>query len=445
MTVSEAVSRRSGRLILTSTSFSALGDGFRYTALPLMLLGIGAGTDTLSTAYVVNSIPGVLFVLFGGLLSDRYPSRRVVVAVDVIRAAASAAFTVALVLDVVSVWMVYALIFALAAAEVVYFSAMQVFIADSLNAADLGVVNGRLASITTTANSLAGPGAGAFLYGVSPALPFLVDAVSFVASGLCNARVPRRREAPRASSTAPSGQGPPAVTSAPPGAMKNLAAGFEVTFADVTLRWLFVWAFVRGVAAAAVLAVLAVFVVTVRGMPVASYGYALAVGAVGGIAGGWLVSRYGDRVDVWTSTWVANIVFGASFMAMPLAHGVPAIGALLAVNLAAAVWTAVVAATYRQRVVERSHLGRVSSVLRLGVGIASIIGAGAAGLIGDAIPLDGLFFGLGLLVVLVCGSAVRRPRRHDLPPGGVPVDSESSPAGERHTSEADPGMKALDR
>ncbi|SCL15444.1 hypothetical protein [Micromonospora inyonensis] len=121
---------------------------------------------------------------------------------------------------------------------------------------------------------------------------------------------------------------------------------------------------------------------------------------------------------------MANIVFGASFMAMPLAHGVPGIGALLAVNLAAAVWTAVVAATYRQRVGDRSHLGRVSSVLRLGVGIASIIGAGAAGLIGDAIPLDGLFFGLGLLVVLVCGSAVRRPRRHGSPPGDAPVGSE---------------------
>ncbi|MDG4814171.1 MFS transporter [Micromonospora sp. WMMD956] len=392
---------RAGRLILAATSFSALGDGFRYTALPLLLLSVGAGTDSLSTAYVVNSVPGVLFVLFGGLLSDRYPSKAVVVLVDLARAVAATVFTVALVLGAVSVWWVYALVFVLAAAEVVYFSAVQVFLADALDGADLGVVNGRVASITTTANSLAGPGAGAFLFGLAPALPFLVDAVSFGAAAVCNARVPARRTGQRETSS-PSPR--------PAGMAAQLAAGFRVTFGDAVLRWFFVFAVTRALAAAAVLSVLAVFVVTDRRLPIAHYGYVLAVGAVGGVVGGWLVSRYGDRVPIWRSMWVANVAFGLSFALLPLGAGVPVIGALLALNLAAAVWAAVLAATYRQRVVARGELGRTSSVLRLGVGVATILGAATAGLLGDALPLGGLFVGLGLLVVAVCGPLVRSPR-----------------------------------
>ncbi|WP_157779036.1 MFS transporter [Micromonospora sp. WMMA2032] len=422
---------RAGRLILAATSFSALGDGFRYTALPLLLLAVGAGTDTLSTAYVVNSVPGVLFVLFGGLLSDRYPAKRVVVLVDLVRAAAATVFTVALVLGAVTVWWVYLLIFVLATAEVVYFSAVQVFLADALDRSDLGVVNGRVASVTTTANSLAGPGAGAFLFGLAPVLPFLVDAVSFVAAAVCNGRVPTPRRPPG---------GAPVGRAGPAGAVTLLAAGFRTTFSDPVLRGLFAFAVARAFAAAAVLSVLAVFVVTERGLPVSHYGYVLAVGAVGGVLGGWSVSRYGDRVPLWRSTWAANIAFGLSFASLPLGAGVPVIGGLLAVNLAAAVWTAVLAATHRQRVVARDELGRTSSVLRLGVGVATVLGAAAAGLLGDVVPLGGFFVALGLGVLVVCAPFPRPPRPRAEPPVGPPAAPARSGTA-RSTSPPEPATR----
>lgn len=396
-----------GRLILVSSSLSALGDGFRFTALPLLVLALGSGPQSLSTAYVVNSLPGLLFVLFGGLLSDRLPPRRLVVGLDLARGVLAAVFTAALFADVVGIGAVYALIFVLATAEVLYFSAMQVFIADSLEKRDLATLNGRVASGTTTANSLAGPAGGALLFAANTALPFLVDAVTFLVAAACNALVPRHRAAaPAATASAD-----PTPAAPRPSVARQLGEGFRVTFTDFTMRWFFVFAVARGVGTAGLMSVLAAYVVTERGLPVSHYGYALTIGAVGGVAGGWLVSRLGDRFDVWRSTWVGNVTFGLSIVVIPFATTAWTIGVLLAVNLGAAVWTAVVAATLRQRVIERSSLGRASSVLRLGVGAATLAGAGAVWLLADSMAPSTLTALLGLSTLVACAPAIalRRP------------------------------------
>src|ERR1700761_2338031 len=77
-------------LILTSAGLSAVGDGIRTAALPLLVLSISHNPIAVSSVAVFNRLPWLITSLYGGVIADRYDRRTLMVIVDATRAVAMA-------------------------------------------------------------------------------------------------------------------------------------------------------------------------------------------------------------------------------------------------------------------------------------------------------------------------------------------------------------------
>ncbi|MGH2720276.1 MAG: MFS transporter, partial [Actinomycetota bacterium] len=76
---------RDFRLLWTGMSASLLGDGVFLVALAWQVYELSNKASALSLVGVAMSVPHVALLLVGGVLSDRFPRRRVMLVADVLR------------------------------------------------------------------------------------------------------------------------------------------------------------------------------------------------------------------------------------------------------------------------------------------------------------------------------------------------------------------------
>ncbi|MDR3036621.1 MAG: MFS transporter [Kitasatospora sp.] len=178
-------------------ALSAFGSQATYIALPLVLL---AATHSITDCGLVTfaEIVSSLFASFpAGVLVDRLRRRTVLLCCDLGRAAAFALFALAVLADRVNL--------PLAVGLAVLNSLLNAPFGPAASAALRHVVpRSQLTTAVSMAQArsavatLVGPMLGAALYAVTPVLPFVVDAASFVASALCVLSVRLPKEAPGA-------------------------------------------------------------------------------------------------------------------------------------------------------------------------------------------------------------------------------------------------------
>ena len=77
---------RDFRLVWFGESVSLLGDQFNVIALSWLVLGMTGSGFALGAILIAAAIPRALFMLLGGVLSDRIPPRDLALASNVIRA-----------------------------------------------------------------------------------------------------------------------------------------------------------------------------------------------------------------------------------------------------------------------------------------------------------------------------------------------------------------------
>src|SRR5262245_62428521 len=80
--------RRDFAFLTAGAIVSLLGDGFFSIALAWQVYEISNVPTALSVVGVAWTIPLLVFILLGGVFTDRYDRRRLMVGADVIRAAA---------------------------------------------------------------------------------------------------------------------------------------------------------------------------------------------------------------------------------------------------------------------------------------------------------------------------------------------------------------------
>src|SRR5919106_1809031 len=86
----EALSERDFRLLWIGQTGSFIGDALVGVALAFAVLGLGGSAGDLGLVFAAFALPRVVFTLAGGVWSDRLPRQRVMVACDLLRAAAQA-------------------------------------------------------------------------------------------------------------------------------------------------------------------------------------------------------------------------------------------------------------------------------------------------------------------------------------------------------------------
>src|SRR5918999_6226549 len=79
---------RDFRLLWAGMTISLLGDGIFLVAVAWQAYELSNVPTALSLVGLAMSIPHIALLLFGGVISDRFPRRRVMLAADIVRGCA---------------------------------------------------------------------------------------------------------------------------------------------------------------------------------------------------------------------------------------------------------------------------------------------------------------------------------------------------------------------
>lgn len=179
---------------------SLLGDGVYLVAIAWLALRLSNAPTALSSVGVAWTLPQVVFLLWGGVISDRVDRRLVMIASDVVRAGAIALIGVLALAGTVELWHLYILVGIYGVAEGFFLPAFTSIVPDVVPQSLLMQANSVDQFVRPVVWRFAGPAIGGLViagFGVGPA--FLFDAATFAISGAAIALMhprPRKKRAP---------------------------------------------------------------------------------------------------------------------------------------------------------------------------------------------------------------------------------------------------------
>lgn len=181
-----ALASRDFSLLWIGQFGSEAGNGLVQLALPFLVLEITGSAFQLAGAYVVQFLPWLLFGLLGGVLVDRWDRRMTIVVVEVVRAAAFLSVGLAFALDssVLSVEIIYGLIFLESSLQNFFNPARLALMPNLVKEDDLRAANS-LMEVSRHIGFLVAPPAGLVLADfLGSSTIILADGVTFLISGI---------------------------------------------------------------------------------------------------------------------------------------------------------------------------------------------------------------------------------------------------------------------
>ncbi|HEX7734208.1 MAG TPA: MFS transporter [Ktedonobacteraceae bacterium] len=170
---------------------SAVGTQVSDLALPLLVLYLTGSPAQAGLVGALGALPFVIFCLPAGALVDRWDRKRVMIICDSVRVLALGSLPLAYVLGHLTLIQIY-LVALIEGTFFVFFSLAEVSALPAVvSKEDLPGVSARV-ELTNSIAFLLGRALGGTLYGLGRVLPFLADALSYLASviSLCFIRVP---------------------------------------------------------------------------------------------------------------------------------------------------------------------------------------------------------------------------------------------------------------
>jgi predicted MFS family arabinose efflux permease len=364
------------------------GDGVRLTALPLLAAQLTRSPAAVAAVTAVQSLPWLLGAGLG-VIVDRTDRRVLMVGADATRAAMIAALAGAILLHADGLALMYATAFTTGVGAALRDTAAVTCVPRLVDSASLDQANGRLVAGHMAANELAGPAAAGWLFGLAAVWPLAVSAGTLGLAVLLLLTLP--------SIFQPAGQHEkrhPSRTRAT--VRQDLAEGLAWLRRHSEIRDLTIAVGVISAMDAACFAVLVLYVIQILHQKPGAYGVLLAVGAVGGIAGGAIGSRLTRRLGMWPVLLLAGLGLAATQFVLGLTSSMITAALALAANSAALALFGMTTATMRQRLVPDRLLGRITSLYGTVFG-----GAGAAG----ALAGGALATAAGIRATMVVGAA----------------------------------------
>jgi len=192
----EPLQERDFALLTAGWVISLLGDGFFSVALAWQVYEISNVPTALSVVGVAWTLPLIFFILLGGVFSDRYDRRWMMIGADLVRAVAIGLLGVLSVAGVIELWHVVALIAFVGLGDAFFNPASTAIVPDLLRDEQLPQANALQGLVRPLMVRLIGPAIGGIVIaGLGPGVAFVVDSASFlvsaVAIGLISARPAR--------------------------------------------------------------------------------------------------------------------------------------------------------------------------------------------------------------------------------------------------------------
>ena len=189
---------RDFRLLWTGMCISLLGDGVFIVALAWQVYALSNVPTALALVGVAMTVPTIAFLLLGGVLSDRFDRRRLMLGADVARGLAIGAIAVLSLTGTLELWHMCVLVAVFGGATAFFGPAFDAIVPDVLPASLLPQANSLDQFVRPVALRLAGPALGGFLIsGVGVGWAFALNAATFAVSAaalLAMARPARREE-----------------------------------------------------------------------------------------------------------------------------------------------------------------------------------------------------------------------------------------------------------
>jgi MFS family permease len=388
---------------------SAFGNGLTVTALALLVVSRTADPMAVAVLSALADAPALVVALVGGRVVDGHDRRAVLITMDVVRGVLLAVLSVAVIAGFASVWIAYAVVLGTGVASLIFDVAAQAMIPALTPRSRWHAANGWLYAAEDGMKELAGPPAGAALFAVTPALPFVVDAITFGASGAVIAAIPGRFPAESEESGAIEGADDPAVGAAPPVMPPPTPGGEDLRAVVRSPLWRVFsgcWALV-GVANGVAFATLVLFVTDTLGASVLTYGLLSAALGVGLMIGGFVAERALAAFDPRARIWVPIMATGALYALLGFADSPGATGALLVLWGFSAALLNTAVAVLRQERIPQAVFGRAVSWLNLFLRGGVVVGAIAGGLIAEAFGLRAPWFVAGAVEIAVAVVAMK--------------------------------------
>ncbi|WP_326837748.1 MFS transporter [Amycolatopsis rhabdoformis] len=364
----------------SAATVSALGDGAYAAALPLFAVALSSDPLVISLVTVATVLPHLVVGLVAGALVDRWDRRRTMWLADLWRAGLLVLAVVAGAAGMLGIPALLVLAFLLGVGELFFEVAAQAYLPDLLGRDQtlLRRANGRLRGASTAAGQFAGPPVGSFLFSVARTVPFVVDAVSFVASALLIRTLPPAPVPDRVDGRS---------------VWADAREGFRYVVKDRLLLGLALRPAVGNLAFGAVGAVLVLFAQDTLGLHAVGYGFLLAADAVGGLLGAMVVAGPLEKLlGTGTALSLTAVVEGGAILVFGFADNPWLAGAMFALCGCAMATTMVLGWSIRQMIVPGRLMGRVAAASRLVALSAGPAGALLGGWLASAAGLRAPYF-----------------------------------------------------
>lgn len=390
-----------GGLLTAATVASVLGDGIRFAVLPLLAISQGASATQVAGLFTASTAPFLVAPIIGGVLADRVDRRTMIVALDLLRAALAVGFAVLVLTGPIPLGVLYGAAVLLGFLEGLYTPGLIAYVADAVPSDRLPSVNARMIGAQEAGRDLIGPVIGTAIFAYAAAAPFVIDALTFVASALIIRR------------TSPLQGGPPVGARAETGGqikrfVTDLREGARWLVRTPVLLRMTVMAATGNFVHFATLSVLAVFVVEVLQGGSAVYGALLTTSAAAGVAFSLGSSWLGRRLGTTSSLLAAMLLFAAGLLLVGAAQSLMLTFAGYAlVGMGFMLWN-IMATTYRQRATPPALRGRTDGIFRFVVMGSLPLGGIVGGLIASNLSLRAPFL-VGAALVAVVAIATVRP------------------------------------
>ncbi len=392
----------------TGQTVSAFGSYLTSTAIPLAaLLVLGATPAQMGVLTALGAAPVLLVAPLAGVWVDRLPRRPLLIAADLLRAVLLLSLPLAAALHRLSLAQLALVIFLAGLLTVVAEIAGQAFLPQVIPPERLVAGNSALSASAAVAE-IGGPSiAGVLVQAISAPFAISCDAVSFVISALCLARVP-----------------PPSVV-APAWderrhMLREMADGLRFIRRHVILRPLAASLATFTFFGYFIGTLYVLFAIRTLHLPAAAVGTLVGLGGVSALVGSLVAERVVRRYGLGRSLIITLWIYGALNALIPLAGGPPLV-AYLCMAAPQILGDAFIAthfiaqASIRQASIPDALRGRATATLHLIERGSGPIGALAAGWL-DSITAPRLALAVGVAgglcapLWLLVAPAVRRLR-----------------------------------
>ena len=338
---------RNFALLWTGMTVSLVGDGILLVALAWKVYELSNKPSSMAVVGLAMTIPHVALLLLGGVASDRFDRRRVMIASDAIRGTAIGILGVLTVTDQLHLWHVFVLVAVYGAGTAFFGPAFDALVPDIVHDDHLIQANAIEQFARPAAHGLAGPALGGLLIAAGGSgVAFLVDSATFLVSMACLLRV----------------RTPAAAVATEVAVLDDVKEGFRYVRAN---PWL--WATLLAATFAYLLftgpvdVLLPYLVKNELNAGAGTLGLILAVGGIGAIGAALAVGTLGTPKRSMTFIYLAWTVSTLALVGYGLARNAWQAALVCFVFNALETAGTVVWLTTKQRLVPRALLGRVSS------------------------------------------------------------------------------------